>query len=138
MSLPSLLHSHATCKLVTHVPMQLTAYFFRLNDKALAEIRAMRLAAGALRVTGNANAVFVKAVPDPRNPQSAAIPPLARFPLPPGVVSLHVRHGDKYKEMNLVDITAYISAAHKLVYHDPFGVRRGMFVSTGTCRAHAP
>lgn len=35
-------------------------------------------------------------------------------PLPPNVISIHVRHSDKKKEMDLLPLSAYMAYADKL------------------------
>jgi hypothetical protein len=53
------------------------------------------------------------------------------FPLPPGVISLHIRHGDKGSEMALVPTSAYIQAASMMVKANPLAfARRALFLST--------
>jgi hypothetical protein len=55
---------------------------------------------------------------------------LHQFPLPAGVVSAHVRHGDKGSETNLVPFSEYLAAAERLVRNGPFALRRALFVSS--------
>lgn len=52
------------------------------------------------------------------------------FPLPPGTINLHIRHGDKGIEMQLVEDQKYFTAAENLVVQAPMGYRRTAFIST--------
>lgn len=49
------------------------------------------------------------------------------FPLPHHSVAIHVRHGDKDSEMNLVPFSKYLSAAADIINANP---SRGMFSKT--------
>jgi hypothetical protein len=55
---------------------------------------------------------------------------LLEFPLPHGVVSAHVRHGDKGSVMRLVDFGDYVAKAEDLKRNAPFHLRRALFVSS--------
>jgi hypothetical protein len=91
----------ATCYSISHLPMSLqhpdeikywwraqtAAYFARFNDEAIADVAALRRAPGALHVVGDAGAV---ARAGAGNGQL-----LNSIPFPAGVISTHVRHGDK-------------------------------------------
>lgn len=116
---------------------QTAAYFARLNDEALAHIRALRSDVTRLRVVGASNN-FAKSRAQ------------LFFPLPHGVTSAHVRcddrkrglsmfvtlsflalrHGDKGIEMDLVDFPIYVSKAEEMVRNAPFSLQRALFVST--------
>lgn len=96
---------------------QTAAYFARLNDAALDDIRRMRQAEGAVKVVGPQTALS----------RSGA---LTAWPLPPGLVSAHVRHGDKGSEMKLVEFKDFMQRAELLVRDAPFSLRRAVFVST--------
>lgn len=54
------------------------------------------------------------------------------FPLPHHSISIHVRHGDKASEMNLVPFSSYISAATKVANENPSRgtVSKTIFLST--------
>jgi hypothetical protein len=54
----------------------------------------------------------------------------AAFPFERGMTSLHVRHGDKGKEMTLAADEAYFAAAEALVLLNPLGLARAAFIST--------
>lgn len=54
----------------------------------------------------------------------------ASLPFPRGMVSLHVRHGDKGSEMQLVDTHKYVAAAEEIVVNGPMAHVRAAFVST--------
>ena len=53
------------------------------------------------------------------------------FPLPPGTINAHIRHGDKVLEMKLVPSEDYFHAAQRMAHRQPlsFG-RRTLFVSS--------
>ena len=64
----------------------------------------------------------------------------AAFPFERGMTSMHVRHGDKGKEMTLAADEAYFAAAEALVRLNPMGLVRAAFISTedpGTIAAAA-
>jgi hypothetical protein len=103
----------------------------RLNERTVAALRAMRdPAPGAggvpLQVVGPAYdkdkyTAGTRLLEDVR----------ARFPFPPGVISAHVRHGDKHTEMALQPTARYFEAAQAhIIINSPFAARRAMFVST--------
>ena len=52
------------------------------------------------------------------------------FPFERGMTSIHVRHGDKAKEMDLVQDEVYFAAAEKLVMHHPMSLIRAAFISS--------
>lgn len=52
------------------------------------------------------------------------------FPFPKGTINMHVRHGDKGIEMQLVDDKIYFTAAENLVVHAPISYQRTAFIST--------
>ena len=52
------------------------------------------------------------------------------LPLPRGTISAHVRHGDKYTEMELMPWSSYFTAAQGLGSRHPLGVSPNIFVST--------
>jgi hypothetical protein len=82
------------------VRAQTVGFLARLNDATLAAIRAARLDPQAHGGGTDVNA-----------PPPSALP----FPLPPGTIAAHVRHGDKSREMSLVDELDYLEAAKRLV-----------------------
>jgi hypothetical protein len=98
------------------------AFLTRFNPRALAKLKEMRLAAPALM----------------RNYTHHSFRPNASWmeeerlavPLPRGTVSVHIRHGDKKKEMALVPTSRYLLAADELVKRNPFGYRDIGFLST--------
>jgi hypothetical protein len=101
---------------------QVAAFFTRFHPTALAHIRALRLQAD----------VFMKNYTSPWSGNNAswlAADSLA-IPLTRGTVSIHIRHGDKSKEMNLVPTSKYLQAADDLVKMHPFGYRQIGFMST--------
>lgn len=94
---------------------QAVTYMIRLNSETADAIRAMRMdhsiqnvsVAGVLQADSH-------------------IP----YPLLPGTISMHVRHGDKHVEMQLINFTSYVQAAEKLVAENPIGLKRRAFVSS--------
>lgn len=78
---------------------QSVAYLMRLNLKTHMKVLQLRMDDSIQKAWGQ-----FKKVP---------------FPLPRGVISMHVRHGDKGKEMNLVDTKKYLQAAAKMVRQGP-------------------
>ena len=52
------------------------------------------------------------------------------FPVPAGTINLHVRHGDKGIEMELVSDKIYFEAAENLVIHNIFSYHRVALVTT--------
>ena len=100
---------------------QVAAYLMRPNAATAAAFRALRTAPGAM---------LTAAGPAAPPAQRAALG-AAAFPLPPGMVSLHIRHGDKGIEMRLVPTEAYMEAAARLVKMHPMALApRGVFMST--------
>ena len=99
---------------------QVAAYLARPNAATAAAFTALRTRAGALLHAAG-----------PAAPAGAGGRLAAAFPLPPGTLSLHVRHGDKFTEMPLVDTAEYLRAATTLARMHPMALaRRGMFMST--------
>ena len=99
---------------------QLAAYLMRPNAATAAAYRALRTRAGGLLHAAG-----------PAAPAGAAARLAAAFPLPPGTLSLHVRHGDKFTEMPLVDTAEYLRAAATLARMHPMALaRRTLFMST--------
>ena len=100
---------------------QVAAYLMRPNAATAAAFRALRTAPGAM---------LTAAGPAAPAQQRAALGAPA-LPLPPGLVSLHIRHGDKGSEMKLVPTEAYLEAAARLVKMHPMALApRGIFMST--------
>jgi hypothetical protein len=101
---------------------QVAAFLTRFNPRALGKLRELRLQAGAL----------MRNYTHPRNRHNATWLEAERVgvPLPRGAVSVHIRHGDKKKEMALVPTQAYLRAADDLVLMHPFGYRDIGFLST--------
>ena len=92
---------------------QTTAYVARLRPAALEWVTAERLRPETHHVLhGNSDS------------------PTPPFPLPHGTVSIHVRHGDKAKEMTLKPLSDYVSAAEKLVNQNPMGFAKMAFISS--------
>ena len=99
---------------------QVAAYLARPNAATTRAFRALRTRAGALLHAAG-----------PAAPPGAAARLGAAFPLPPGTLSMHVRHGDKFTEMPLVDTADYLSTAATLARMHPMALAgRTMFMST--------
>ena len=79
---------------------QALAFLSRLNPTALTRIRAIRYRAAAAHVVPST---------------TRGVELLLRVPLPPGVVSVHVRHGDKALEMKLESWEAYLAKVSRAV-----------------------
>ena len=101
---------------------QVAAFLTRFNPRALAKLKALRLSAGSLMLN-HSHASF-------RHNASWLEGERTGVPLPRGTVSIHIRHGDKKKEMALIPTTAYLQAADELVKRNPFGYRDIGFLST--------
>jgi hypothetical protein len=96
--------------------VQSTGYLYRFNQATLARMRAMRQ-----------NMTIQRIVPD--EPWARAL--LIDKPyFPRGVVSAHVRHGDKDREMPLQPWSKYMNATEALVRSLPNSLNRIIFVST--------
>jgi hypothetical protein len=100
---------------------QVAAFFTRFHPRALEKLRALRVQTAQYMRNATAgrpgNATWLTAA-------------AAALPLPRGTVSIHIRHGDKSKEMNLVPTARYLQAAEGLVEANPFGYQRIAFMST--------
>jgi hypothetical protein len=99
---------------------QVAAFLTRFHPRALEKLRALRVQTSKfmLNATGRTgNSTWLT---------NAA----ASLPLPRGTVSIHIRHGDKSKEMKLVPTSRYLQAAEDLVEMNPFGYQRTAFMST--------
>lgn len=94
---------------------QSVAYLMRLNDATLAAVRQLRTDATLISLAGGPGLTAARA---------------AQLPLPPGAIHAHVRHGDKYTEMQLQGTERYTNASRALVQDQPLALRRVLFVST--------
>ena len=100
---------------------QAAAYLMRPNAPTAAAFRQLRTAPGALLTAAG------PAAP----PAQAARLGAPALPFPPGMVSLHIRHGDKGSEMRLVATEEYLAAAAVLAKMHPMALApRGLFMST--------
>ena len=101
---------------------QVAAFITRFHPRALAKLREMR----------TNTALYMRNFTAAVGGQNASwlANDAASVPLPRGTVSIHIRHGDKSKEMNLVPTAKYLKAADELVLHNPFGYRKVGFMST--------
>jgi len=98
---------------------QSVGFLMRLNDKTVTEVAEMRSKVSLHYMSGG------KPAP---------------FPLPPGTVNAHIRHGDKHVEMALVPSEKYVQAFTSLIRNMPNSFSRVLFVSADdekavdTCR----
>lgn len=95
---------------------QATAYIARMNART-------REVLGRLRLDPSMHNAFVR-IDD--KVQKLNMP----FPLPPGTIDMHVRHGDKGAEMRLVPFRDYVLAAETFVNQNPLFFRKIMLVTT--------
>ena len=128
---------------------QAVAFLARFNDVTINAIRTLRTNKSAIALSMGADSATL-------HPQSYLVgpgwPPTREddiisgtqmadsFPFKRGMTSMHVRHGDKGREMTLVSDEAYFAAAEMLVMHHPMGLVRAAFISTedpGTIAAAA-
>ncbi len=86
---------------------QAVAYLFRLNAKT---------SKGVLDLRTNRLNYFVS--------DNSTLP----FPLPHGSIAMHIRHGDKAKEMKLVPAKTYLAAAEDLMKKQPLSFSKTLFV----------
>ncbi|KAI8820097.1 uncharacterized protein EV422DRAFT_78522 [Fimicolochytrium jonesii] len=92
---------------------QSAAYVMRLNGETAREVRALRMEEKRQKVWT-------------REGEVSGMP----FPLPGGVVGMHVRHGDKGHEMNLVPLETFMQAFHTLTSQNPLHFRSHAFISS--------
>ena len=98
---------------------QSAAYLLRFNERTIAAVREMRLKPGMLVAHSGARG------------NATGGPRVLSFPLPPGVVSAHMRSGyDKGAEMSRVLPSAFFRAVEGLVKNAPISARRVIFLST--------
>ena len=103
---------------------QAVGFLVRPNPKTLAAIRGMRRLGRFTRTATNAT------TGGGGGGGGEPVGAPAVYPLPPGTISAHVRHGDKGIEMQLQAWGAYAAAAATLQAHNPLSLRRTLFVST--------
>ena len=99
---------------------QVAAYLTRFNPRALEYLRALRLKTD----------VYMRNHTALQGNETWLTTTAAMVPLPRGTISIHIRHGDKKKEMALVPTQRYVDAAEELVMMAPFGYTRTAFMST--------
>ena len=98
---------------------QSVAFLMRFNDETVMDLREMRNMSELHYISGG-----------------GPVP----FPLPPGTVNAHIRHGDKYTEMTLVPSDIYVQAFKAMIRNTPNTFSRVLFVSSDdeeavqTCR----
>lgn len=103
---------------------QVAAFLTRFHPRALEKLKALRLQAAAR------DAPLMRNATGRVGNETWLINEARALPLSRGTVSIHIRHGDKSKEMNLVPTSKYLQAADDLVEMHPFGYRRTAFMST--------
>ena len=97
---------------------QSVGFLMRLNGAGMRRIKELRTTAKmhhAVMTHGETKSVEELTVP---------------FPLPAGTFSMHVRHGDKAVEMNLVPMSKYIEVAHEYIAQNPLTSLKSAFIST--------
>jgi len=98
---------------------QSVGYLMRFNNETVRDLREMRNLDGLQYISGG-----------------GPVP----FPLPPGTVNTHIRHGDKFTEMVLVPSENYMHAFTAMIHTMPNSFARVLFVSSDdedavqTCR----
>ena len=115
------------------------AFLARLNDETVNALRALRTNRSAIVVSSgtgaapqhHASSMVGPGWPPAREADLAAGARMAAaFPFERGMTSMHVRHGDKGREMTLAADEAYFAAAEALVLMNPMGLARAAFIST--------
>ncbi|CAF1542432.1 unnamed protein product [Adineta ricciae] len=97
---------------------QATAYILRLNELSLSKIRALRL--DPLLHTGftvDKSSKLLQNIPVP-------------FPMPAHSFNIHVRHGDKGKEMRLIPFRQYVEEAEWFAKQNPNSYHKLAFLSS--------
>ncbi|KAJ3010046.1 hypothetical protein HKX48_007605 [Thoreauomyces humboldtii] len=95
---------------------QSSAYLSRLNAQTSDALLKLRLDAQLHRTWSHGD---------------GGLPSLGiRYPMPPGTMNLHVRHGDKASEMTLMPFTTYVDAAEKFTSENPQVAVKRLFVSS--------
>jgi len=106
------------------------AWLVRFNAETLSAMRALRAHPSALTVLQGGNSSDGDGLSGGRV-SAAAVHAASAFPLPPGTVSVHIRHGDKHREMTLVPLFNYLEAANSLVDENTLGYSgKVLFLST--------
>ncbi|KAF3909290.1 hypothetical protein ABW20_dc0107806 [Dactylellina cionopaga] len=96
---------------------QATAYMMRMNGPALKRLKELRLENGLhSAVTHNETGGLT----------NVTVP----FPLPDGSFSMHIRHGDKGIEMELIPFRKYVERAEEFAAMNMISSRKICFVST--------
>ncbi|EPS42115.1 hypothetical protein H072_3879 [Dactylellina haptotyla CBS 200.50] len=96
---------------------QAAAYMMRMNGPALQRLKALRLEDGLHSATTHDAAGQVVPAPVP-------------YPLPDGSFSMHVRHGDKGIEMELIPFRKYVDRAEEFAAMNMIMTRKTCFIST--------
>jgi len=97
--------------------MQATAYIMRINGQTMSKLKELRMGADVL---SQGDVSELDKIKQSRTP----------FPLPEGSFSMHVRHGDKGKEMRLIPFEDYVFKAEQFISQNPMRYRKIAFVST--------
>ncbi|KAI5478735.1 hypothetical protein MNV49_004660 [Pseudohyphozyma bogoriensis] len=96
---------------------QAAAYTLRLNRASLKYLAELRL---------NETEHYSISFDGTGKQQKGTMP----WPLPPGTSNMHVRHGNKGQEMNLVPFKDYVVAGERLAALNPLYYWKGAFVSS--------
>jgi hypothetical protein len=98
---------------------QCVAYIMRLNNQTIEALAELRQAESMVHIAAAIGSANISAWLQHQ-----------LLPLPPGTISLHIRHGDKAVEMALVPFQKYLEAAEKLATMQTLSLRKTVFVST--------
>ncbi|KAJ3151384.1 hypothetical protein HDU86_006084 [Geranomyces michiganensis] len=116
-------------KLIEHFPgAELTPAFFKIWWRGQSAAYLSRLNAhtsDALRAARTDPTLHRTWTHNDDRPHLAA-----EFPLPQGTMNLHVRHGDKASEMQLIPFGTYVAAAERFSSENPQMYLRRLFVSS--------
>ncbi|KAK6333081.1 hypothetical protein TWF718_010905 [Orbilia javanica] len=96
---------------------QASAYMMRMNGPALKRLKA-------LRIDSSQNTAVT------HSPTGELIETEVPYPLPDGSFSMHVRHGDKGVEMELIPFEKYVDRAEEYAAMNMIMTRKTCFIST--------
>ena len=99
--------------------LQALAYLSRPNGETMSRLRALRTDKKLnIGITGSTKGNTVE--------EGISLP----FPMPKGAFSMHVRHGDKNKEMRLIPFSEYVHKAERFIAENPLAYRKVGFISS--------